>query len=77
MGKREGTKKGVILEALADGKPVPVKLMAKKLYHDEGVLGVMRVVNLISAYRAKDPVFKNVRVRNKHICFVTDPRGRD
>jgi len=67
------TKKSVILKALADGKPVPVAQMAKALYGLEGPLGEFKIVSLLNAYRAKDPAFLKIRVRNKHICVVDDP----
>lgn len=72
MARWAKSKKRVILEALKDGNPVPVKMIAKELYDEDGLVGEIRVINLISAYRSRDPLFKNVRIRNKHICILTN-----
>jgi hypothetical protein len=71
MRRWHNSKKAVIMHALASGKPVCVREIAKQLYEDDSLYGESRVVHLISAYRAKDPFFQNVRIRNKYICFVS------
>ncbi len=70
MARWAKSKKAVILKALENGKPVSVKRIAKELYDEDGLVGEIRVINLISAYRSRDPFFKNVRIRNKHICVI-------
>ncbi|WP_003542093.1 hypothetical protein [Desulfotomaculum nigrificans] len=70
MARWSKSKKNIILRALKDGNPVPVDKIAKELYGVDGMLGQIKVVNLLSAYRVHDIRFKNIRVRNKHICFI-------
>lgn len=72
MARWANSKKAVILGLLKEGKPVSVKKVAKQLYGEDGLVGEIKVVNLISAYRPKDPLFKYVRIRNKHICLLYD-----
>ena len=68
MARWANSKKAVILRLLKEGKPVSVKKVAKQLYGEDGLVGEIRVINLISAYRSNDPLFKHVRICNKHIC---------
>lgn len=71
MARWANSKKAVILRLLKEGKPVSVKKVAKQLYDEDGLVGEIRVVNLISAYRSKDPLFRHVRILNKHICILS------
>ena len=71
MEKRKVSKKSVILGLLEKQDQIPVSEAAVLLYGNYGMLEHIKVVNLISAYRAHgDKRFKNVRVRNKNICYV-------
>lgn len=71
MARWANSKKAVILRLLKEDKPVSVKKVAKQLYDEDGLVGEIRVVNLISAYRSKDPLFRHVRISNKHICILS------
>jgi len=69
MSRWVNSKKAIILGLLKEGRPVSVKKVAKQLYGEDGLVGEIKVINLISAYRSKDPL---LRIRNKHICLLSD-----
>ncbi|MCG9966737.1 hypothetical protein L9W92_01525 [Pelotomaculum terephthalicicum JT] len=70
MKERKVSKKSIILSFLEKQDQIPVSEIAILLYGNYSMLEHVKVVNLLSAYRANDPRFKNIRVRNKHICYV-------
>lgn len=67
---RKTSKKAIILSLLKEQKQIPVYEVAILLYGNYSMLEHIKVVNLLSAYRANDPKFQKIRVRNKHICYV-------
>lgn len=64
-------KKKVILRLLEEyNGAVPLGTAAKEMYGKSDELRQIKVVRALNAYRAKDPEFRGIRVRQKKIVRV-------
>ncbi|MCL6558861.1 MAG: hypothetical protein K6U74_08655 [Firmicutes bacterium] len=64
-------KKRIILRLLEKyGGSVPLSVAAKELYGQEGELQQLKVIRALNAYRAQDPIFDHIRVRQKKIVIL-------
>lgn len=63
-------KKRIVLRLLEERGAVPLALAAKEMYGRGGELAKIKVIRALCAYRKKDPVFRDVRVRKGKIVRV-------
>ena len=65
-------KKRIVLRLLKELDAVPLAVAAREMYGRGGELAKIKVVRALCAYRKKDPVFQNVRVRKGKIVRVQE-----
>jgi len=63
-------KKRVILRLLEKHGAVPLETAAKELYGKGDEMAQIKVIRALNAYRVKDTVFQNIRVRQKKIVRI-------